>query len=266
MQELNDRRKPMPRATSASREPRFPDNSWRGFRRHDFLLGKNEVIIVRPEKEAPGRRWVWRAEFFDVFPAFDVAMLRCGWWLAFIRVGDTYGCPSAMRRFDAFYRELTGKYGFHPRPVLEGLSRGGLYVYNWAVRNTGRVGLVYADNAVCDFKSWPGGKGKGPGGAANWALLKQCYGFRNDAQALTWRGNPVDNAAPIVNAGIPLVHVFGDADETVPWDENTGVMAERVRALGGTIRLERKRGCRHHPHGPKRPAALADWVVRNALA
>jgi hypothetical protein len=247
------------------RVPKFPLNLYRGYVRHDFQIGENAVIVVEPKEPAPGRRWVWRAEFFDAFPEFNLEMLGRGWWLGFMSVGNTFGCPSAMKRFDVFYQEMTETYGFHKRPVLEGLSRGGLYVYNWAAANVDKVGMVYADNPVCDFRSWPGGKRKETdrGQADNWQALLKCYGFASEAEALAWPGNPVDNVAPLVKAGIPLVHSFGDADEVVPWEDNTKVLAERVAALGGTIKLFRKPGCRHHPHGPEDPKAFADWVLAN---
>jgi pimeloyl-ACP methyl ester carboxylesterase len=238
---------------------------YHGFRLHRFLVGTNEALIVEPRNAQPGRRWVWRTEFFDAFPAFDLAMLERGWWLGFISVGNTFGCPAAMARFDAFYAEMTGRRGFHRKPVLEGLSRGGLYAYNWAVANPGRVGMVCGDNPVCDFRSWPGGKGTGPGSPGDWAQLLACYQFVSEAEALAWPGNPVDNLAPLVNAGVPLAHTFGDADDIVPWEENTGLMAQRVAALGGTMSLFRKPGCAHHPHGPADPSAFAAWVVEHAL-
>lgn len=245
--------------------PEFPQNTYHGFIRHDFKLDDNDVIIIEPENPVPGRRWVWKAEFFNAFPAFDLEMLARGWWLAFINVGNTFGCPAAMKRFSVFHREMTEKYKFHKRPVLEGLSRGGLYIYNWAADNTDKVGLVYGDNPVCDFKSWPGGKGKGPGSEDNWHDLIKCYEFTSESEAMAWPKNPVDNVAPLVKAGIPLVHVYGDADEIVPWDENTKVIAERVKALRGDIKLFCKPGCKHHPHGPDDPAVLADWVLTNVL-
>lgn len=244
--------------------PSFPANTYRGYLRHDFQLGENPVTLVAPNDPAPGRRWVWRAEFFDAFPAFDLEMLGRGWWLACMNVGNTFGCPSAMDRFDVFYQELTERYGFHRRPVLEGLSRGGLYVYNWAARNPEKTGLIYADNPVCDFKSWPGGRGSGPGSTEDWAALLRCYGFASEDEALAWKGNPLDQVETIVREGIPLVHVYGDADEVVPWEENTGAMIGRVAALGGSIQTRIKPGALHHPHGPENPAELADWVIVHA--
>ena len=118
---------------------------------------------------------------------------------------------------------------------------------------------------MCDFKSWPGGKGKGPGSKGDWESLFKCYGFKSEEEALAWPHNPVDNLAPIIKAGIPIVHSYGDADEVVPWEENTKVIAERAEALGAKIQLYRKPGCGHHPHGPEDPVAFADWVLAHVL-
>ena len=85
--------------------------------------------------------------------------------------------PEAMKRFDKFYTYLTEKCGLGKRPVLEGLSRGGLPIFNWSIKNPSKVSCVYADNAVCDFKSWPGGKGKGKGSAGLWKSILKKYNF-----------------------------------------------------------------------------------------
>lgn len=241
------------------------EGEFHGYRRSDFQVAGVPAVLIAPRKPDPARRWVWCMEFLGSFPTFDLAMLERGWWIAHLQVGNTFGCPDALRRFDRFHAELTGSHCMHPRPVLEGLSRGGLYAYNWAAANPGKVGMVYADNPVCDFRSWPGGKGTGPGSAGDWVELQRCYGFASEAEALRWPGNPVDNLAPLVAAGMPLVHCFGDADETVPWEENTGLVAQRVAELGGSLVLQRKPGCRHHPHGPTDPAAFADWVIAHCL-
>ena len=254
----------LPRREAAGYDAGMGD-TYHGFPRQDETIDGRPVTIVEPRGPAKRRRWVWRAEFLDSFPAFDLEMLERGWYLVYMNVGNTFGCPSAMAHFDELYRELAVGRGFHPRPLLEGLSRGGLYVYAWAASNPGKVGLIYGDNPVCDFRSWPGGRGTGPGSAADWEELKASYGFGSDAEALAWPGNPVDRLEPIVKAGIPVIHVFADADEAVPWEENTGELAERIRSLGGRIELWRKPGRRHHPHGPDSPAALASWVIERSL-
>jgi membrane-bound serine protease (ClpP class) len=69
-----------------------------------------------------------------------------------------------------------------------GLSRGGLYCMNWAAARPEQTLAVYLDNAVCDFKSWPGGKpknlGTGKGSDKEWANVLKAYDFKDDAEAI----------------------------------------------------------------------------------
>ena len=218
------------------------------------------AVLVSPRQAAQGRPWIWRAEFFDAFPGVDLELLARGWHLAYLHVGNTFGCPEALAHWDPFYAQLTTDKGLAPRPVLEGLSRGGLYIYNWATCHPDQVCCLYGDAPVCDFKSWPGGRGRGPGSPADWQALLEGYHFNSEAEALAYKGNPVDDLAPLAAAGIPILHVYGDADETVPWEENTGVVRERYPALGGEITLMVKPGGKHHPHGLEDPTRIVEWI------
>jgi pimeloyl-ACP methyl ester carboxylesterase len=244
-------------------EPTFPGapTDYHGFARHDFTVDGCPAIVVQPTDPLPGRPWVWRAEFFDAFPLFDLAMLERGCYLAYIQVGNTFGCPSALAHWDVFYEELTGRYGFSPKPILEGLSRGGLYIYNWAAAHPHNVSCLYGDAPVCDFKSWPAGRGQSPGSPTDWQKLIQDYGFQSEAEALAYPGNPIDNLQPLAEANIPIIHVYGDADPSVPWKENTRIVADRYRALGGTVELIPKPGVEHHPHGLDDPTPVVEFAL-----
>ena len=112
--------------------------------------------------------------------------------------------------------------------------------------------------------SWPGGRGKGKGSPRDWKLVLEQYGFQDDAEALAYDRNPVDNLAPLAEAKVPLLHVYGDADEVVPWDENTGVIANRYRQLGGSITLIAKPGIGHHPHGLEDSSPIVNFIVRHS--
>jgi pimeloyl-ACP methyl ester carboxylesterase len=191
-----------------------------------------------------------------------------GFYYVHMSVGNTFGCPTAQAHLDAFYRHITAK-GLNAKGTLIGVSRGGLYAYRFAVAHPERVVCIYGDAPVCDFKSWPGGKGKGKGSAGDWKSLLTCYGFKDEAEALAYTGNPVDTLAPLAKAGIPLIHVVGDADDVVPVAENTALVQQRYKALGGTIDVFHKPGCGHHPHGlddPAPVAALIEKYTATALA
>lgn len=239
-----------------------PKTDYNGYDRYDFVVDGCECLVVCPHMEAPGRPWIWRAEFFDHRPDTDLALLAKGFHLVYMNVGNTFGCPSAMDHFDVMYEVLTQEYGLNPKAVMEGYSRGGLYCYNWARRDPSRVACIYGDAPVCDFKSWPAGRGLGPGNPEEWAKLLGDYGFASEAEALAYPGNPVDNLQPLAAAGIPLIHVFGDADESVPWEENTQVVYERYTALGGHMELIRKPGVAHHPHSLDDPTPIVDFILK----
>ena len=167
-------------------KPPFPGmkSEWRGFDRYDFVVDGRNTLVVMPKQAAAGKPWIWRAEFFDHRPETDVALVSKGFHLVYMDVGNTFGCPDAMAHWAVLYKLLTEEYGLSKKPALEGLSRGGLYVYNWATANPDKVSCIYGDNPVCDFKSWPGGKGKGPGSPEDWKELITCYHFDSEAQAL----------------------------------------------------------------------------------
>ncbi len=234
---------------------------YHGYVKHDFYVSGNSVIVVDPKTTAVGKPWIWRAEFFDHRPEADLALLKMGWHLVYVNVGNTFGCPDAMEKWDAFYEFLTLDLGFSKKPALEGLSRGGLYVYNWAASHPDRVSSIYGDAPVCDFKSWPGGKGKGPGSKGDWEKLIRDYHFANEAEALAYPYNPVDNLVPIVKAGIPIIHVAGGADEVVPIDENTYVIRDRLQKLGTKMELIVKPGGLHHPHGLDDPTPVVEFIL-----
>jgi alpha-beta hydrolase superfamily lysophospholipase len=83
---------------------------------------------------------------------------------------------------------------------------------------------------------------------------------------MRYEGNPVDNLKPLAAAKVPVLHVYGDSDDVVPWEENTGVIADRYRALGGQVTLIGKPGVGHHPHGLEDSTPIVDFIIRHASA
>ncbi|AMV29842.1 Alpha/beta hydrolase family protein [Gemmata sp. SH-PL17] len=233
-----------------------PATKWQGFPKHDFKVGELEATVVVPEKALPGRPWVWRGEFFGAFADADVALVKAGWHLAYLKVPDLFGAPKAVKKWEAFYDAMVKDYGMHPKPGLIGLSRGGLYCMNWAAAHPDRTLAVYLDNAVCDFKSWPGGALKKLGASksgseAEWKKMLAAYEFKNDEEAIAYKLNPVDNLAPVAKAKLPLLLVYGDKDLAVPHVENSELLYNRYKALGGSVEQIVKPGQDHHPHGLK---------------
>jgi alpha-beta hydrolase superfamily lysophospholipase len=243
----------------------FPGTTsvWNGYARYDFRVDGRAATVVAPKSAADGRPWIWRARFWGHEPQTDLALLARGFHLAYIDVADMYGSPKAVGHFNAFYAQMTGRYGFAPRVAIEAMSRGGLIALNWAVANPEKVACMYLDNPVCDFRSWPGGRGKGPGSPDDWRKLLAAYGFADDAAALAYTGHPLDRLDAPAKTRVPILCVCGAEDEVVPVAENTALLEQRYAALGGPITVILKAGQKHHPHSLPDPTPIVEFVLRH---
>ncbi|MFC4872806.1 alpha/beta hydrolase [Negadavirga shengliensis] len=239
----------------------FPDK-WHGFELIAFKFNGVDAKIVFPHQPNEEKNWIWRTQFWDLEPQVDTALLNRGFHLVYIDVIDLYGNKIAVDRFNAFYGFLIKNFGLNSKTVLEGISRGGLDAYNWASENTDKVFCIYGDAPVCDIKSWPGGLGKGKGSKRDWEKCLKAYGLT----ALTvndFEGIPIYNCTKLAEAKIPVLHVCGDLDTTVPIDENTYKLEKSFKEAGGVIQIIIKKGIGHHPHGLADPKPIVDFILAN---
>lgn len=218
-----------------------------------FKMGTN--MIVTPKRTAVGNPWVIRARFWGHEPQADIALLERGFHIAYCDVADLYGAPVACKRYDDFYKQMTSA-GLNKKVVLEGMSRGGLIVFNWAARNSDKVAAIYADAPVLDFKSWPMGEGKSEGSKGDVENLLKAYGFANIEQAKQWKKNPIDQIKAL--SKIPILLIVGDADVVVPVDENSAIFEKNIRG----IRIIHKPGIGHHPHSLYNPKPIVDFILK----
>lgn len=233
-----------------------------GFTGYDFTLDGVACKIVQPRQEADGRPWVLRARFWGHEPQTDIAMLEHGFHIAYCDVADLYGAPEATRRWDNFYRHLVNA-GFSNSAVLEGMSRGGLIVYNWAMANPGKVACIYADAPVMDLTSWPGGLGSGDGSKEDTERMMKVYGFDSLDSLKTYSCSHIaDIAKAVSEAHIPIIHVVGDADVVVPYAENTKLFEVEMERLNHPITVIHKPGVGHHPHSLTDPTPIVSFILK----
>lgn len=235
-----------------------------GFDREDFNVAGRNCLIVAPVHAADGRPWIWRMEFFGHEPHADSVLLTKGFHVVYMDMQDMYGAPVAMKLMNQFYKFLVRKKKLNPKADLEGFSRGGLFAFNWAAANPGKVSSIYVDAPVCDFKSWPAGKGiSNSASPSDWKKLMEVYGFKNEDDALHYTKNPIDNLSPIAAARIPILSVCGQDDKVVPMSENTNIVEERYKQLGGDITVIAKPNNDHHPHSLKDPAPIVSFILKS---
>lgn len=235
---------------------------WHGYKIIDSTLNGVNFKIVFPKKANKNKNWIWRARFWGHEPQTDLALLEEGFHIAFIDVGGLFGNEKAIQIWDDFYEIITVKYKLNSKVVLEGMSRGGLIVLNWANRNASKVACIYVDAPVCDFKSWPAGKGIGEGSPSAWKNCLKQYGFSED-EALLYNGNPINHLEYLASNKVPILSVVGDVDMVVPVVENTTLLQKRLQELGWDIIIIHKPKIGHHPHSFKNPKSIVDFILKN---
>lgn len=236
--------------------------NFHGYKGYEYDNNGVKYYIVKPHHTAKGNPWIWRARFWGHEPQVDIDLLEQGFHLTYCDVAELFGSPKAVKRWDEFYA-LAVRAGLNQKAVLEGMSRGGLIIYNWAAKNPKKVACIYGDAPVMDIKSWP----------LNWgdcldenkrsmSLLLEAYGFANAEEAMAWNKNPLNHARKLAKAKIPMIHVVGDIDEGVPVAENTAIFEREVAKYGHSVHVIHKPNVGHHPHSLNNPEKIVSFILK----
>ncbi|MFD0941095.1 SGNH/GDSL hydrolase family protein [Pedobacter boryungensis] len=243
-------------------------STWNKFEKVAFKFNGIEAWYVKPSVAAKGNPWVWRAHFPSWHTEMDSVLLERGFYVAYINTNDLFGHPKAMMIWDDFYNYLVKERNFAPKVALEGVSRGGLYVYGWAKRNPAKVSCIYTETPVLDFKSWPGGKGIGKGSPKDWAKLLEVYHLTEE-EALKYDDLPINNLDGLAAYKVPILHVIGLQDSLAPPVENTDVLVKNYISKGGPATVvpmtKGKQTLSGHHFSIEGPEKLADFIYQNSM-
>lgn len=235
-------------------------SDWHGFAQFDFTVDGIKCRIVEPKQAATGRPWIWRARFWGHEPQTDIALLKKGFHVAYCDVADLWGNHEAVRRWEVFYKHLTEQHDFSRRPALEGMSRGGLIIYAWAIRYPQRVSCIYGDAPALGIRPYVKNLKAGD------PELDRLKGWMNAHQltltaAQNYSFDALDRMAPLAEAKVRIIHVCGDEDEAVPFQDHTAEFERRYKRIGGLIRVIVKKGGKHHPHSLKDPTPIVNFIL-----
>ena len=257
----------------AGPEP-WPDApvDYHGTALHTVRIGSATAKVLCPTKPEPSRPWVLGAVLYDLenplvarVGKVQLELAKKGYHVVALSPSLPLGAPDPEGRWDAVYREMTSKYGFSREVALMGISREGLAVVRWAVENPGKVNCLYLDKAVGDIKSWPGGKlGKSKGSEKLWEELRRLYGFKSEAEAMAYQGNPIDLAAQLARDRVAIIYVAGAKDDIVPFSENGAPLQKAYERTGVFFRVLMNGGEGHHPHGTGDPGEIVRLINMNS--
>lgn len=241
---------------------------WKGFQKAEFTFEGRSAWLVKPKKPVQGNPWIWRAHYPNWHTEMDSILLERGFHVAYINTNDMFGHPAAMQVWDNFYNYLVADYHLAPKVALEGVSRGGLYVYGWAKRNPDKVSCIYAEAPVCDPKSWPAGKGEGPGSEKDWALWLKLYGL-SEAQAADFQDIPLHDLKGLAAFKVPILHVISQRDKIVPASENSDILVQNYLKAGGPISVypmtRGEQNLEGHHFTIEHPAFFANFIYQNSV-
>ncbi|MCL5072583.1 MAG: prolyl oligopeptidase family serine peptidase [Actinobacteria bacterium] len=151
-------------------------------------------------------------------------LLKFGYCICGIEIGETFGNINGIEIFNKFYEYITLKYSLNKKASLLCQSRGGLMHYNWAVENADKVIAIAGIYPVCNLESWPG--------------LKNVYKFYEynsvkEMEKNIKKHNPIYRLKQLSDKGIPILHLHGDSDEIVPFEENSLKLIKEYKKIGG---------------------------------
>jgi hypothetical protein len=183
--------------------------------------------------------------------------LAAGIAIAGVDVGESYGNPKGRATYNALHEHLTKEHGFAQQACLLARSRGGLMLYCWAAENPEKVKCAAGIYPVCNIASYPG-------------IGRACGAYGLSAEKLKAelsKHNPPDRIAGLAKAGVPIFHIHGDKDGTVPLEANSALLADRYKAAGGNMEVLVPKGQGHNMwRGFFECQKLVDFVIEHATA
>ena len=235
---------------------------WNGFERLDFSFEGREAILIVPEQPNSNRNWLLKTEYFGAFPDFEIEMLKRGWHLAFIKNVTRWCLDEDLDLKKRFAEYLNGKYGLYRKCIPVGMSCGGMIACKLAAKYPELVSALYLDAPVMNLLSCPADIGIAKSG-----LLQEFI----DATGITlseltyYREHPIDKIPLLLENNIPVILVYGENDDIVPFYENGAILAKYYRENRGIIVAIGKKNCAHHPHGLDDNAPIIEFVEKYAI-
>ena len=232
-----------------------------GYECATFTQNGRECKVVKPKKTAVNRPWLWQARFFGHEPQTAVALLERGYHFVYNDQAERMGSDQNIKEWNSFY-QLLNNGGLNKKVVLEGMSRGGVYVFNWAAANPDKVAAVYVDNPLLDMKAmfWgPNGEEK-PQNEISTGIEENYKISRS--QMKDFKNSPIDKIDDIIKGKYPIFILCAELDKAAVNSQNTFPFEKKIREKGGEITVIVKKGFEHHPHSFPNPTPIVDFIEK----
>jgi len=229
------------------------------FESKNFDFQDRRGTIIYPSCPANGKLLL-KPQYLNAFPFLEVAMLKKGYTLCFLTHPTRWGPDSEIHITAEFVKYVAAELGFEPKCILVGMSCGGLQAVRLAQLHPELVSVLYIDAPVLNILSLAG---LGASTCRNTPLFRkeliETYGF-TPSTLVNFRNSPIDHLPSLIEHNIPIIMLYGDADDTVLYEENGKVLEDYYREHGGDMKVIRKPGCGHHPHSLEDPTPIIEFI------
>ena len=242
------------RETIAKTHTIVGEDDWFGGHRIRFDFNGRTAWVVEPKGEvAEGTPWTWTMQWADAFVDRTGVpdLLQRGFHHVTLELFSTRMDETGLKEAAAFQKYLVEELGFASKANLVGMSWGGFFSTRYAANYPQNVRRIYLDAPLLNFDGFGGDVGP-------WTARRPANGVWSDYSEM-----PINLAAKIAEARIPIFLLYGGQDQTVPPAKNSEIFLERFKKAGGNIKVDYRGGFGHHPHGldPNKTQPIIDFFM-----
>ena len=229
---------------------------WNDLRLERFVFEDRDALIVFPEEGTSNGRMILKSEYWDAFPATEIALVKQGFHLCFIKNVNRWGTDEVLDTQARFVRFVAEKYGLQQKAVPVGMSCGGLIATKFAAKYPELVSCLYIDAPLLDLRT----NGNPPSVREFLKVLNmETIECLDDYHEM-----PIYKIPQLVANRIPVIMVIGGSDIIVPYEANGALLEKAYRDAGIEIEVYCKPECGHHPHGLEDCKPVLDFIMAHS--
>ena len=208
---------------------------WNGLKLERFTFEERDALIVFPEEGTANGRLVLKSEYWNAFPDTEVALVKLGFHLCFIKNVNRWGTEDVIDTQARFVRFVAEKYGLQQKVVPVGMSCGGLIATKFAAKYPELVSCLYIDAPLLDMRT--------DGYKPSIDEMLKVLNMESLECMDDYHEMPMDKIPALVENKIPIVMVVGGADVIVPLEKNGAILEKAYRDAGVEIQVYCKPEC-----------------------
>jgi len=182
------------------------------------------IRVIVPKTAAPGKPWVYHADYVGRDATVDLALLAKGFHVVTGPVSYN-SATLLLKDWNAVYQHLID-HGFSKKPVMAGAGGAAGEALAWSIENPAKVSCIYSENPVI--------------------------------HATMTKSPLLDNLATLVKNGVHIMSVCGSEDPRLT--DNARALEKRYKELGGQITLIIKEGDGHYPLAPRDTKPILEFI------